>query len=102
LPAESHFFALAGPALNKVRINAHSSGAASDLRTFASGLQAYAQEQGDRPAESAPPGVLDDTETYRVGGRDSRVCLATTDSGFVDVLNFETLEYYRNRYRCTR
>lgn len=38
-------------------------------------------------------------DTYRPGRHESKLCLATAESGVVDVLNPDTLLYYRDTYR---
>jgi hypothetical protein len=47
-------------------------------------------------------GLAESTDTYRPGRHDSKPCLATGDSGVVDILNPDTLVYYRDTYRRTK
>ena len=42
------------------------------------------------------------TDAFRLGRRDKKLCLSTTDSGIVDVVNIETVIYYRDTYRRTK
>ncbi len=44
-------------------------------------------------------GAGENTDTFRLGRRGTKLCLNTTDSGVIDVLNLETLVYYRDTYR---
>ena len=47
-------------------------------------------------------GLAETTDTYRPGRHDSKLCLATTGSGVVELLNPDTLLYYRDTYRRTK
>lgn len=47
-------------------------------------------------------GLGENAETYHLGRHDKKYCLATTDSGVVDILNFDTLVYYRDTYKRTK
>ena len=42
------------------------------------------------------------TDAFRLGRRDKKLCLSTTDSGIVDIVNIETVVYYRDTYRRTK
>lgn len=46
--------------------------------------------------------VTDNADTYRIGRRAGKLCLTTIDSGVIDVLNIDTLVYYRDTYRRTK
>ena len=39
------------------------------------------------------------TDTYRLGRHDQTLCLSTTDSGVIDLLNIDTVVYYRDTYK---
>ncbi len=45
---------------------------------------------------------MDSDDSYRIGHRESKVCLTMPDSGYIDVLNIETIVYYRDLYRRTK
>lgn len=76
------------------------------LGTFATGSQ-----KGDRVitilsggrvkfSEVGKTGPLSESaDVFEVAKRGSRLCLNTRDSGAIDVLNLETLVYYRDTYR---
>jgi hypothetical protein len=38
-------------------------------------------------------------DTYRLGRRETKLCLATVESGVIDILNIDTLVYYRDTYK---
>jgi hypothetical protein len=38
------------------------------------------------------------TDAYRLGTHDNRLCLSTVESGVIDVINADTLLYYRDTY----
>jgi hypothetical protein len=44
-------------------------------------------------------GVLNNTDTYRLGRRGDKLCLTTADSGVIDIFDTDTLVYYRDFYR---
>jgi hypothetical protein len=79
------------------------------LGTFATGNQ-----KGDRVitimpgrrvkfSEVGKTGALSESaDVFEVARRGSRLCLNTRDSGAIDVLNLETVVYYRDTYRRTR
>jgi len=50
----------------------------------------------------AKGGFGSNTDTYRLGRHASRYCLATADSGVVDIANIDTLVYYRDIYKRTK
>jgi hypothetical protein len=41
-------------------------------------------------------------DSFRLGRRNKQLCLATTDSGVIDVVNIEAIVYYRDTYRRTK
>lgn len=43
--------------------------------------------------------ISNGADTYRIGRREKKICLTTTDSGIIDVVNIDTLIYYRDTYR---
>lgn len=43
--------------------------------------------------------INNSSDTYRLGRREKQLCLATVDSGVVDILNIDTLVYYRDTYK---
>lgn len=45
------------------------------------------------------PGSLESNDTSRVGRHDNRLCLDTPESGMIDIVNLDTLVYYRDTYR---
>jgi hypothetical protein len=47
-------------------------------------------------------GIGENADTYKLGKHGPRLCLATPNSGVIDVLNLETLVYYRDTYRRAR
>jgi hypothetical protein len=44
-------------------------------------------------------GVLNNTDTYRLGRRADKLCLTTAESGVIDIFDTDTLVYYRDFYR---
>ncbi len=46
--------------------------------------------------------VAENSDTYRLGRHDGRLCLTTPDSGVIDVVNLEAVVYYRDTYRRTK
>jgi len=78
------------------------------------GRYATGAEPGDRAIDIAADGRVhffkilasgerpDSNDTYRIGRHDSQLCLATRDSGVIDVTNIETIVYYRDTYRRVR
>jgi len=78
------------------------------LGTFATGSQ-----PGDRIIEVKPDGVrffalgsrgnlADNSDTYRLGHHGKNLCLATAESGVIDLTGIDTLVYYRDAYRRTK
>jgi hypothetical protein len=77
--------------------------------TFATGAQS-----GDRVITVHADGTLSfseiglrtglppNTDSYRLGRHDKKLCLLTTESGVVDIAGVDTLVYYRDTYRRTR
>ncbi len=77
--------------------------------TFATGNQ-----PGDRAIEITADGRIrfielgnhsptgDTTDTFRIGRHDHKLCLATAESGVVDVLNIDSLVYFRDTYHRTK
>lgn len=47
-------------------------------------------------------GITNNTDTFKVGRHDKKFCLITSESGVVDVVNPDTLLYYRDTYRRTK
>jgi hypothetical protein len=47
-------------------------------------------------------GVTHNTDTFKLGRRDKKFCLLTAESGVVDIVNPDTLLYYRDTYRRTQ
>ena len=43
--------------------------------------------------------VNNGTDHYRLGRREKRLCLTTPDSGVIDIVNIDTLLYYRDTYK---
>ena len=51
-------------------------------------------------SEIAAKGLIAESrDTYRLGRRNTKLCLVTPTSGVVDLLNLETLTYYGDTYR---
>lgn len=46
-------------------------------------------------------GLSNNTDTYKLGRHDKRLCLLTAMSGVIDITNPDTLVYYRDIYRRT-
>jgi len=78
------------------------------LGTYATGNQ-----PGDRVIEVRPEsvkfselgahgGLADNSDTYRLGRHEKNLCLATVESGVIDISNIDTLVYYRDTYRRTK
>lgn len=42
---------------------------------------------------------LETSDSFRIGHLDSKLCLATTDNGVIELQNIDTLVYYRDTYR---
>ncbi|MSU65486.1 MAG: hypothetical protein EXS38_05145 [Opitutus sp.] len=53
--------------------------------------------QIDAKGRTAP-----ETDTYQLGRRARNSCLTTTASGTLELLDIDTLEYYRDRYHRTK
>ena len=78
-----------------------------------SGLFATGDQRGDRTIRIAPGGRIafaklgakggpgNGIDTFRVGHRGTRLCLATEGSGVIDVMNADTLVYYGDTYKRT-
>lgn len=47
-------------------------------------------------------GIGENKDQFKLGKRGVKYCLATTDSGVIDVLNIDTVVYYRDTYRRMR
>jgi len=45
--------------------------------------------------------LSDSSDTFRIGRHDTKLCLATAENGVIDVLNIDTLIYYRDIYKRT-
>ena len=45
------------------------------------------------------PGVSESEDRYQLGKQGPKFCLTTSASGVIDILNFETLVYYRDTYK---
>lgn len=75
------------------------------------GRYATGRSEGDRVIEIDPTGhirfhritatgeQLESEDTGRIGRLDTKLCLATRDSGIIEILNIDTLVYYRDTYR---
>ena len=50
----------------------------------------------------ARTGYNDNTDTFRLGRIGKTYCLTTADSGVVEVVNIDTLRYYRDLYKRTK
>jgi hypothetical protein len=92
----------------------------TDATEIASQLQAAAgtyltgNKPGDRTIVIGPDGrvtfselgataVIDHgADTCQVGRRGKKICLTTTHSGVIEVVNIETIVYYRDTYERTR
>lgn len=84
------------------------------LRNSAAGHYATGKIPGDRAIEidendrvrffriTASGPRQDSSDTYRVGRHDKVVCLTTSDSGVIDVINIDTISYYGDIYRRAR
>ncbi len=46
-------------------------------------------------------GHVNNTDTFKLGRHEKRLCLLTTESGVIDVSNPDTITYYRDVYRRT-
>lgn len=87
---------------------------ASARETEILGRYATGTQRGDRVitllpgrqvkfSEVGKPGALAETiDAFALARRGSRLCLPTKDSGAIDVLNLETVVYYRDTYRRIR
>ncbi len=83
-------------------------------RTAAAGRYATGRAEGDRVIEIDSTGRIrflrltsageqaDSEDTFRIGRLDTKLCLATNDNGVIEVLNIDTLVYYRDTYRRSR
>lgn len=47
-------------------------------------------------------GRLSNTDTFKLGRHDKKLCLQTKESGVIDVSNPDTITYYRDVYRRTK
>ena len=47
-------------------------------------------------------GITHNTDTFKLGRHDRKFCLLTADSGVVNIVNPDTLLYYRDTYRRTK
>jgi hypothetical protein len=77
------------------------------------GTYATGSQPGDRAIEITADGRIkflevearnragESTDTFRVGRHDNKLCLTTAESGVVDVLNIDTLVYFRDTYKRT-
>lgn len=75
------------------------------------GTYATGNQKGDRVITILPGGrvkfsevgktgpLAESADVFEVAKRGSRLCLTTRDSGAIDVLNLETVVYYRDTYR---
>ena len=50
----------------------------------------------------SPDAISINTDTFRLGRRDKRLCLLTAESGVVDFVNPDTLLYYGDTYRRSK
>jgi len=50
----------------------------------------------------SPDAISINTDTFRLGRRDKRLCLLTAESGVVDFVNRDTLLYYGDTYRRSK
>lgn len=78
------------------------------------GHYATGSDAGDRAIEVTADGRVrflrihangeraDGDDTFRIGRHDAKVCLATRDSGVIDVNNIDSIVYYRDTYRRTK
>lgn len=78
------------------------------------GTYATGSQPGDRAMEITADGRIkflevgarnragDSTDTFRVGRHDTKLCLTTVESGIVDILNIDTLVYFRDTYKRTK
>ncbi|MBI5766558.1 MAG: hypothetical protein HZA93_02100 [Verrucomicrobia bacterium] len=78
------------------------------------GTYATGEKSGDRLISIGPDGrvtfaeignarsISNGSDTYRIGRREKKICLTTTDSGVIDVVNIDTVIYYRDTYRRAR
>jgi hypothetical protein len=46
--------------------------------------------------------LVNNADTYRIGRRAGKYCLTTADSGLIDIVDIDTLTYYRDTYRRVR
>jgi hypothetical protein len=49
-----------------------------------------------------PRSASNTSDTYRLGRHAKRLCLSTADSGLIEVMNIDTVVYYRDVYKRTR
>lgn len=78
------------------------------------GTYSTGDKNGDRQIEISADGrvtfseignarsISNGADTFRIGRREKRICLTTADSGVIDVINIDTVIYYRDTYRRTR
>jgi len=83
-------------------------------RHDAVGIFATGDQPGERLIEVTADGVVKfseisakgksapDVATYQIGRRNRNSCLTTKGRGTIEVLDLDTLEYYRDRYRRTK
>lgn len=50
----------------------------------------------------AKDGLTNNTDTFKLGRHDKKFCLLTAESGVIDLVNPDTLLYYRDTYRRTK
>jgi hypothetical protein len=50
----------------------------------------------------SPDAISINTDTFRLGRHDKRLCLLTAESGVVDFVNPDTLLYYGDTYRRSK
>lgn len=46
--------------------------------------------------------LVNNTDAFRLGRRDRKICLATNESGIIDLVDVDTLSYFRDTYRRVR
>jgi hypothetical protein len=80
----------------------------------AAGRYATGRSEGDRIIEIDRSGRVrffritptgqrpDSDDAFRIGRLDTKLCLATTRHGVIEILNIDTLAYHRDTYRRTR
>lgn len=82
----------------------------ASLRLSAVGRYATGAQPGDRALEVLPDGRMnfskitrsglriDYTDTYRIGRLDGKLCLASVNSGIIEITNIDRLVYFSNAY----